>query len=167
MKKAENQNIIESFKKPESLDQMLDYRLYLVYRDCGVVTEKICNDIFGITRRRLRIIFLLMEYPNISVSELAALAELDLTQTSRTISSMMREGYLKRLSNPDNARYSILKLTDKSIDIYKDLLQQYQYVNNQLIDNFSDSELQQLDHLLKKLRNNAQQVIEKYKDQSN
>ena len=111
--------------------------------------RKICNDIFGITRRRLRIIFLLMEYPNISVSELAALAELDLTQTSRTISSMMREGYLKRLSNPDNARYSILKLTEKSVEIYKDLLQQYQYVNNQLIDNFNDSELQQLDHLLK------------------
>lgn len=155
-------NCLSKFHNPNALEEMLDYRLYLVYRDCGYLTEKVCKDVYGISRRRLRIIFILIEHPEVSVTELATIAELDIAQTSRTIGVMMREGYLRRLSNPDNARFAKLILTEKSHEIYSDILIRYKKINAELILNFDDNELIQLDNLLNRLRKNSEILKEKY-----
>ena len=44
---------LHDIKYPGTLEDMIDYRLYLVYRDCGYVTEKVCKTEYGISRRRL------------------------------------------------------------------------------------------------------------------
>ncbi|MCY1351015.1 hypothetical protein D9M69_372660 [compost metagenome] len=134
---------------------MIDYRLYLVYRDCGHVTEKVCKTEYGINRRRLRMIFCLMHSEGITVSELAQKAELDMAQTSRTIGTMMREGYLRRLSNPENARYAQVVLTDKGRQLYNDILDRYRSINQTLLEPLTDDELITLDFLLNKLRESS------------
>jgi len=145
-------------KNPETLEDMIDYRLYLVYRDCGHVTEKVCKTEYGINRRRLRIIFCLMYCEGVTVSELAKTAELDMAQTSRTIGTMMREGYLKRLSNPENARYAKVVLTDKGRQIYKNILGRYRSINQALLQPFTDEEIITLDYLMSKLRISSQEL---------
>lgn len=137
---------------PQRMVDMLDYRLYLVYRDCGHVTENLCKREFGINRRRWRIIASLMETEGSTVSQLAKHAELDMAQTSRTIGTLMREGYLRRLSNPDNARFARVVLTDKGRELYKDLFEQYSQANQKLLSVLSTEEMVQLDKLINKLR---------------
>lgn len=144
-----------TIRHPSTLEDMIDYRLYLVYRDCGHVTEKVCKTEYGINRRRLRMIFCLINCEGITVSKLAQKAELDMAQTSRTIGTMMREGYLRRLSNPDNARYAQVVLTDKGRQLYNDILERYQNINKTLLEPFTDDEILTLDFLLKKLRNSS------------
>ncbi|MNN97359.1 hypothetical protein D3C81_2165080 [compost metagenome] len=71
---------------------------------------------------------------------------------------MMREGYLKRLSNPDNARYAKIILTDKGRQIYNSILDRYRSINQSLLQPFSDEEIITLDYLLSKLRNSSQEL---------
>jgi len=146
---------LQGIKHPGTLEDMIDYRLYLVYRDCGYVPEKVCKQEYGISRRRLRIIFSLVHGEGITVSELAQRAELDMAQTSRTLGTMMREGYLRRLSNPENARFAQVVLTDKGRQVYNDILGRYRSINQSLLAPLSDPELLMLDYLLDKLRASA------------
>lgn len=142
-------------RHPTVLAEMLDYRLYLVYRDCGYVTEGICRREFGISRRRLRIIFTLIDAEGVTVSELAKRADLDIAQTSRTIGTMVREGFLRRRSNPQNARFAQIWLTEKGRELYRDILGRYRQANNRLLDVLNDEEVIQLDRMIDKLRRHA------------
>lgn len=146
---------LQKIRAPQLLDEMMDYRLYLVYRDCGQVTEQVCKTEYGINRRRLRIIFCLIDSEGITVSELAQKAELDMAQTSRTIGTMMREGYLRRLCNPDNARYARIILTDKGKELYNAIFDRYRKINQALLAPLSDEELISLDLILNKLRTSS------------
>ncbi|MCY1378556.1 hypothetical protein D9M69_662010 [compost metagenome] len=89
------------------------------------------------------------------MSQLAEHAELDMAQTSRTIGTLMREGYLRRLSNPDNARFAKVILTDKGRELYHELFQKYSEANQSLLQALTPQEMEQLDTLISKLRNNA------------
>src|SRR5271168_3695617 len=42
--------------QPAGIEDMLDYQLYLLYRDCGYVIERLCQVEFGVSRRRWRIL---------------------------------------------------------------------------------------------------------------
>jgi DNA-binding MarR family transcriptional regulator len=150
--------LLRRVRNPDVLQDMLDYRLYLVFRDCGQVTEKICRREFGVSRRRVRIIFTLMGAEGIAVGELARRAELDIAQTSRTVGTMMRERLLRRLSNPDNARFSQVVLTDRGRQLYHDIVGRYREINHRLLEVLSDSEVVQLDSIVDKLRSHAATV---------
>jgi len=100
-----------SLTQPAGLEDLLDYRLYLLYRDCGHVIERLCQVEFGVSRRRWRILATLSAAEGITVSDLATRAELDIAQTSRAVGTLAREGYLKRLANPKNARFAQVILT--------------------------------------------------------
>ena len=143
---------------PERLEDMMDYRLYLLYRDCGYLTERLCKEEFGINRRRWRIIATLIDSEGSTVSHLAEKAELDIAQTSRTIGTMMREGYLKRLSNPENARYAHVILTDKGRAIYQSMFERYKKANQAILSPLSEEEIEQLDTLIRKIRGVAKDM---------
>ncbi len=144
---------------PRRLSDMLDYRLYLTYRDCGHVTERLLRTEFGINRRRWRIIATVYELEGATLSEIAERAELDKAQASRTVGTMSREGYLKRLSNPDNARFSKIVFTEKGRDLYDAILARYREANISLVDCLTFEEAIQLDAILLKLRNGAGRLI--------
>jgi DNA-binding MarR family transcriptional regulator len=148
----------EKMLNPERLEDMMDYRLYLLYRDCGYLTERLCKQECGINRRRWRIIATLVESEGSSVSHLAEKAELDIAQTSRTIGTMMREGYLRRLSNPENARFAHVILTDKGRSVYQSMFDRYKQANQRLLESLSPEEIAQLDGLIKKIRGIAQDL---------
>src|SRR6201998_2248030 len=93
-----------SLTQPAGIEDLLDYQLYLLYRDCGDVLERLCQTEFGVSRRRWGILAILSAAEGITVSDLSKRAELDIAQTSRAIGTLAREGYLKRLANPKNAR---------------------------------------------------------------
>ena len=142
---------------PRNLQDMLDYRLYLVYRECGYHLERMLNTEFGLNRRRWRLIATVHELEGGTLTEIAERAELDRAQTSRTVGTMVREGYFKRLSNPDNARFAKVVFTEKGRELYDKILARYREGNIALLDSLTVDEIHQLDRLLEKLREGVSQ----------
>jgi len=143
----------------DCLNDMLDYRLYLLYRDSGWLMERMIQDKFGLNRRRWRIIAALHEsHEGATLSEIAERAELDRAQASRTVGTMCREGWLKRLSNPDNARYAKVIFTDKSRTLYDAILKEWRIANRQLLDALTPAEIDTLDSIFNKLRQRVQDL---------
>ncbi len=134
---------------------MLDYRLYLTYRDCGYITEQLLQKEFGVNRRRWRILASVNEQEGATLNRLAERAELDKVQASRTVGTMVREGYLKRLSNPGNARFASIVFTDKGRALHDAILVRYRAANIALVDALSADEARELDRLLAKIRQGA------------
>ncbi|TDF62656.1 MarR family winged helix-turn-helix transcriptional regulator [Cupriavidus sp. L7L] len=137
---------------PRNLQDMLDYRLYLVYRECGFYPERMLNNEFGINRRRWRLIATVHDMEGATLSEIAERAELDKAQASRTVGTMVREGLLRRLSNPDNARFAKIVFTDKGRELYDKIFTRYREMNLALVDALTVEEIHQLDRLMNKLR---------------
>jgi DNA-binding MarR family transcriptional regulator len=144
-----------SLTQPAGIDDMLDYQLYLLYRDCGYVFERLCQFEFGVSRRRWRILATLSAAEGITVSDLSKRAELDIAQTSRAIGTLAREGYLKRLANPRNARFAQVILTDKGRNLYHSMFVRFREVNNQLLRDMSEEEVQNLCNAISTLRHAA------------
>jgi len=137
----------------DRLNHLLDYQLYLLYRDCSSIMERLMQTQFGITRRRWRIIAALHESSEgATLNEIAQRADLSKDQASRTVGTMCREGYLKRLSNPDNARYAKIVFTDKSRTLYDAILKEYRAANRQLLQALTLAEIETLDTVIIKLR---------------
>ena len=145
-------------KRPAGIDDMLDYQLYLLYRDCGYVTERLCQAEFGVSRRRWRILATLSAAEGITVSDLSRRADLDIAQTSRAIGTLSREGYLKRLANPKNARFSQVILTEKGRNLYQSMFARFRQVNQQLLRDMSEDQVQHLCSAISILRNTATQL---------
>jgi DNA-binding MarR family transcriptional regulator len=147
-----------SLTQPVGIEDMLDYQLYLLYRDCGYVIERLCQVEFGVSRRRWRILATLSAAEEITVSELSKRAELDIAQTSRAVGTLAREGYLKRLANPKNARFSQVVLTDKGRKLYHSMLARFCQVNKQLLYDLTEDQVQHLCTAISILRNTATQT---------
>src|SRR5277367_5375848 len=145
-------------RRPAGIDDMLDYQLYLLYRDCGYVTERLCQAEFRVSRRRWRILATLSAAEGITVSDLSKRAELDIAQTSRAIGTLAREGYLKRLANPGNARFSQVILTEKGRKLYHSMFVRFCQVNKQLLRELSEEQVQHLCTAISILRNTAIQL---------
>lgn len=137
---------------PRTLQDMLDYRLYLVYRAYGDHFERMLNSEFGLNRRRWRFIATVHALEGATLSEIASHAETDRAQASRTIGTMVREGYFKRLSHPENARFAKIIFTDKGRDLHDRILARYRDLNISMVDSLTVDEVHLLDALLEKLR---------------
>jgi DNA-binding MarR family transcriptional regulator len=140
------------------LTEMLDYQLYLAYRDCGYVTERICKREFRINRRRWRILATLAQGDGITVTDLAARADLDIAQTSRTIGSLAREGFLRRLARRENARLAEIVITDKGHTMCAALFARYREVNRQLLRGLTSAQAIQLAEMLATVRRTAAEL---------
>jgi DNA-binding MarR family transcriptional regulator len=144
--------------RPAGIQDMLDYQLYLVYRDCGYVIERVCQREFGVNRRRWRILAALSAADGINVSDLSKRADLDIAQTSRAIGRLAREGYLKRLANRENARFARIVLTDKGRNLYSSMFARFCEVNQQLLRALDDDQVQHLLTVFSILRTTANQI---------
>src|SRR5271154_6275459 len=145
--------------RPNCIEDMLDYQLYLLYRDCGYVIERLCQVEFGVTRRRWRILAILSAAEGITVSDLSKRAELDIAQTSRTVGTLAREGYLKRLANPNNARFSQIILTENGRNLYRSMFTRFRQANKLLLRDMSEDQVQHLCAAIAILRDTATQLI--------
>jgi DNA-binding MarR family transcriptional regulator len=144
--------------RPAGIDDLLDYQLYLLYRDCGYLIERLCKVEFGVSRRRWRILAALSAAEGITVSGLSKRAELDVAQTSRAIGTLVRQGYLKRLANPKNARYSEIILTGKGRTLYHSMFARLCQANMALLRDLSEAQVQHLRTSISILRNTAAQL---------
>jgi DNA-binding MarR family transcriptional regulator len=129
------------------LDQFLDFRLFIAYRDCCTVTEGTCRKEFGVGGRLWRILATVGENDGATVNGIATSAQLDLAQTSRALGQLARKGYVKRLSNPENARFAEVRLTSSGATLYQAMFARYREMNLALLSVLSKEMIAQLDQI--------------------
>jgi DNA-binding MarR family transcriptional regulator len=153
--KDKSNSNVSRFVDPKAVRDLLDYRIFLTYQNCVGLTELVCRKQFGIGGRKWRILSNIAEIEGATVGEIAIRAELDLTQTSRAIGLLVREGFVKRLSNPENGRFSKVVLSSTGHDLYQAMFAKYREINNRLLAALQPEMLDQLDQILVLLNRQA------------
>jgi DNA-binding MarR family transcriptional regulator len=85
-------------------------------------------------------------------------ADLDIAQTSRTIGTLAREGFLRRLSRRENAHLAEIVVTDKGHAVCAALFARYREVNRQLLRGLTSAQVIQLAEMLETVRRTAAEL---------
>ncbi|MBS4031957.1 MAG: MarR family transcriptional regulator [Clostridiales bacterium] len=75
----------------------------------------------GISASQWQVIWEIGSAGEISLTELAALLNLDNSTMSRAINTLVEQGLVQRDADPTDRRYVIIKLTQKGIEFYKEM----------------------------------------------
>ena len=91
-------------------------------------------------------------------SQLADLAQLDRTRTSRTITTLIGKGLVQRETLPGDARRALLQLTTAGKALYAELFPRVQAINMELLGDVPEQELQAMASAFARIREKAQQM---------
>lgn len=140
---------------PETLDDMLLFRLSNLTACAGRGVIQMCEEEFGITRREWRMLAELALNEGVLSSQLAELTGLDRARTSRAITSLAVKGLVERRPRPGDRREVLLRLTEAGQQLYERLLPRVAAINRELMATLSQDEADMLDTLLKRLHEKA------------
>lgn len=147
--------------QPQSIEDLLLYRLSCLLADAGGIVIRYCEGQFGITRREWRLLALLGAQGaprEMSSSELAQLAHLDRPRASRTITALVDKKLVSRVARPDDARQVTLALTAAGESLYGEIFPLTKQVNLELLDALEGKEVAQLGDMLGRLEQRSRQM---------
>lgn len=149
----------QSLRDPQALGDLLIYRLGRLYATAGAMTLRVCEGEFGIPRREWRLLAVLGEAGELQPSELAERAELDRARTSRALAGLQAKGLVARQAVANDRRLARVTLTDLGRAMHRRILPRVAGINGAILARLSDSDVEQLDHLLNALQQQATQVL--------
>lgn len=113
---------------------------------------------FGIGMMEWRVISVLFSNPNSSVQNISDILGLDKAAVSRTIKKLNEKKYLEISGDSDDKRIYVINLTEFGQEIYEVASDFSIEREKQLLETLDDTEKDQLFNILKKLRNNVDQM---------
>ena len=144
---------------PESLDDLLLYRMSRVLGVASSMVIRLCEGRFGITRREWRILAALAQHEGLLSSELAQRAQLDRARTSKAISSLVDKQLLAREPRCGDRRQVELALTDTGRALYREFFPLVRAINQELLEVLSATEVARIDAALKLLQQRADEMV--------
>ncbi|WP_232346202.1 MarR family winged helix-turn-helix transcriptional regulator [Cupriavidus sp. USMAA2-4] len=150
--------------QPQSIEDLLLYRLSAVLAGAGGIVIRQCEGRFGITRREWRLLALLGAHasgPAPTLSALATLAHLDRPRASRTVSELVQKKLVSRTTRAGDARHVSLALTAEGLALYREVFPVTQAVNLELLGALEAGEVAQLEAILGKLEQRAAGMAER------
>lgn len=88
-----------------------------------------------------------------TVSELVDTTQNDKAQVSRSATSLMAKGFVRKEDNPLDKRSSLLFLTDSGKKLYEDVIPVRQKTQNLLLEQLTDEEREVTDRAIRKMTN--------------
>lgn len=140
---------------PETIDDMLLYRLSRLLGTAGSLVIRLCEGEFGITRREWRVLAQLGRQDGILSSELAVRAQLDRARTSRAVTALVAKGLVQRNPKPHDRRQVVLELTQAGRALYRAVLPRVAQIHGDLVSGLQTAEVAVLDDLLQRLQHRA------------
>ncbi|MDQ1037364.1 DNA-binding MarR family transcriptional regulator [Streptomyces sp. V3I8] len=98
------------------------------------------------------VLTLLDRHGEMRMSRLAELMAIDMSVTSRHVAHVAERGWIDRSADPADKRSRILRLTPAGRDMLADLSERYMNALAHYLADWSDDEVDQLNHLLGRLR---------------
>jgi len=135
----------------------LPYQLFVLVKGITRKTEPLVSDRFDLSMREWRVLLITAAYPEITANEVADRLNSDKMIVSRAVGCLLRKGHLRRSTDPNDRRRSLLRLTQRGADKYQDILAMTRQFDHDLRAALSQTECAMLEVILQKL---AQQIRE-------
>jgi DNA-binding MarR family transcriptional regulator len=144
---------------PQSLGDLLNYKLARLQALSGVAVIRICEGRFSITRREWRFVALLAERGALSPSQLAEESHLELSRVSRIVTTLVDKRLADRTLVSGDRRRALVTLTDKGQNLYADLFPLVADINVALLSCLQPEQAAALDETLDRLTAQAEQLM--------
>ena len=132
------------FEKPESIFDLINFRLSEFLGVSGSLVTRICENEFGITREEWQFVAMLADLNAMSPSDLADRTTVDRSQASKTLRALMNKGLVDRKSVPGDGRKAQVSLTSSGADLYAKLFPRVVQVHNEVLQDLDTSQRQAL-----------------------
>lgn len=149
----------QRLRHPQTLGDLLIYRLGRLYATAGAMTLRVCEGEFGIPRREWRLLAVLGEMGELQPSALATHAELDRARTSRALAGLQARGLVERHAVASDRRLARVSLTEQGRALHARMLPRVAAINGAMLAELSDASAAQLDELLGALQRQATQLL--------
>lgn len=145
-------------RQPQILGDLINFRLQRCFSFSGAPIVRLLEGRYGITRREWRLLATLTEHGPLSPSELAEMAQLDRSRTSRAIGVLAEKGLLSRQVHAADTRRAQLTLTDEGRQLHAEIFPEVAAINARLLDDLDEAALKALADALDTLTARAQQL---------
>lgn len=142
------------------LAEFLPYRL-------SVLSNRISRSIadgyegkFQLTLPEWRVMAVLGEEPDLSAGQVADRTAMDKVAVSRAVNKLLEMGRIERHFANEDRRRSVLALSDKGQEVYREIVPIALGYEAKLLEQFSEKEREQLETLLTKLSQSQIDVAE-------
>lgn len=131
--------------------------LRILVRNLGILNKSDAN-CYGVTLAQCHAIVEIGRAQKISLIDLAELLGLEKSTMSRTINNLVNLNIVNREIDPDNRRYISIQLTDKGIEVFKNIEASmhvyYSKIFNSIASDKRDKVLESLELLVETIRIN-------------
>lgn len=140
-----------SFTQPNSVQDLLNYRLSRLLESSGSMVTLLCEGRYGITRREWRLICLLAERGAMSPSELSSLAHLERARISRHVSDLVAKKLVARVPVEGDKRRAMVELNERGRKLHAELFPESVRFNNRVLQALTPDEQAAFDDALTRL----------------
>jgi MarR family transcriptional regulator for hemolysin len=109
---------------------------------------------------QLPVLYLLRDGAKLSQKQLAQLAKVEQPSMAQTLARMERDGLIERSTDPNDGRSSLVALTRGARAKLPKVRQAFEADNEAVLAGFSDKEAAMLVHLLQRLNENLDRLVE-------
>jgi DNA-binding MarR family transcriptional regulator len=147
-----------SFAQPDSVEDLLNYRLSRLLASSGSMVTLLCEGRYGITRREWRLVCILAEQGAMSPSELSSRAHLERARISRHVTDLVGKKLVVRVALATDKRRARVELTARGRQLYRELFPQSVHFNNMVLGALTPAELSTFDRALARLTEQADRI---------
>ncbi len=146
---------IDTLFNPARQSDLLLFRLYRIHATAGAKVVRTCEQEAGLTRRQWRVLGFAVQHEGLLSSELAACSLLDRARTSRALKELESKGLVVRRPRSSNQREIQIFVTDEGRATHHHLFAHAAQINQQLLQDLSETERVLLDSMLARLQSQA------------
>ena len=110
---------------------------------------------FNLTKGQYLYLVRIVEQPDIIQEALSDLIMVDRTTVSRAVKKLITDGLVEKRDNPDNLKIKHLRATENGRAIYQVIKRENVYSEAVALQGFSNAEVQQLNAMLTRMRENV------------
>jgi len=141
-----------------TLEDFIPYRLAVLAKSVSTAFSKTYAERFGISIPQWRVMAAIGREPNCTASSIVEHAAMDKVQVSRAVSGLVQMGHLKSKIDYKDRRNAVLSFTEQGQRIYNKIVPTGREFESKLMSVMDKEELENIDHLLKKLTSQARKL---------
>lgn len=140
------------------LEDFLPYRLAVLSNTISTTVAKAYDSRFSVSIPEWRVIAVVGRFPGLSAIEVAERTLMDKVAVSRAVTKLIKNGRLDRQFANSDRRRSILSLSDAGKQLHDEIARLALQFERDLIQGFTDEEMQQLNSMMDRLLARARLV---------
>ena len=157
------QSQLPQFDKPQSIFDLLNFRLSELLGISGSLVTRICESEYGITREEWQFVAMLAELKAMSPSDLAARTTVDRSQTSKTLRGLMSKGLVERQKVPGDGRRALVLLSQAGSNLFAQLFPRVVQVHHEVLQDLGPAQRQDLARSLGAIQARALAVAQEHR----